>query len=108
MSGLKIQFSGLDRDYTVRLFFVEPDNEAAGDRVFNVALQGETVLQNFDIVREVGGTRKLLQVEFTGIKASEGIDVTFSARQGEPLISGVEIVAASALISEVNATGVSQ
>ena len=97
VSGLKIQFTGLDRDYTVRLFFVEPDHEAVGDRVFDVALQGQTVLQNFDIVREVGAARKLLQVEFTGIKATEGIDVTFSARQGEPLISGVEIVAGDAL-----------
>jgi hypothetical protein len=42
------------RAYTVRLHFVEPWPAKAGDRVFSVALEGKTVIEDFDIVREAG------------------------------------------------------
>lgn len=39
----------------VDLFFVEPYFEAAGERAFDVALNGKTVLANFDIFTEAHG-----------------------------------------------------
>ena len=44
------------RTYTVRLTFVEPDRLAAGQRIFDVGLQGTRVLHDFDIAREAGGS----------------------------------------------------
>lgn len=58
------------RRFTVRLHFVEIRQEAAaGDRVFDVKLQGETVLTGFDIVKEAGGPRRALVREFKGVEA---------------------------------------
>ncbi|MBC8327042.1 MAG: PQQ-binding-like beta-propeller repeat protein [Verrucomicrobia subdivision 3 bacterium] len=75
--------------YTVRLGFTPLPNDAVGSRVFDVRLQGKTVLQNFDVakaaamgtavVREIKGvevTENLL-VELTppGLKGAAAIDV---------------------------------
>ena len=43
------------RVYTVRLVFAEPEHLQAGDRMFDVKLQGKQVLAAFDICREAGG-----------------------------------------------------
>ena len=40
---------------TVTLYFVEPYWDTAGKRVFDVALNGQTVLRNFDIYAATGG-----------------------------------------------------
>ena len=44
-----------ERTYTVRLHSAEPDDVKLGERVFDVAMQGKTVPQRFDVVREAGG-----------------------------------------------------
>ena len=38
--------------HTVRLHFAEPDDVKPGERVFDVKLQGNVVLRDFDVVRE--------------------------------------------------------
>ena len=55
--------------YRVTLQFCEPHYDAAGKRVFGVRLQGETVLDRFDILAKVGKNRA---VDYT----SEGTAVT--------------------------------
>ena len=40
--------------YTVELEFADTYNSAPGQRVFNAAIEDETVLSNFDIIAEVG------------------------------------------------------
>src|SRR5262249_59320835 len=42
--------------YTVRLHFVEPTLFGAGQRVFNVTLNGAAFLTNFDIYAAAGNT----------------------------------------------------
>ncbi len=80
---------GAKAKYTVRLGFTPLPGDAAGSRVFDVRLQGKTVLRNFDVakaaaagavvVREIKGvevTENLL-VELTppGLKGAAAIDV---------------------------------
>ncbi len=83
------------RTYTVRLTFVEPDRVAAGQRVFDVGLQGKTVLHDFDIVREAEGTGRGLVKEFKGVKVVKDLLVTLtptgSAEHG-PVLCGIEAV----------------
>ena len=44
--------------YVVQLFFVDPIyKRPPGKRVFNVTAQGQTVLNNFDIIGDGGGGR---------------------------------------------------
>ena len=82
-------------NYTVRLYFAEPDDVAAGERVFDVALQGEVILSDFDVVSEAGGARKTVVKCFEGVVAnSDGqLVVTFNATgDAKPIISGIEVV----------------
>lgn len=85
----------LDTDavYTVRLYFAELENRSPGERVFDVAIAGKTVLERFDIVAAAGGPLREVVREFKGIKAAKILEVTFTPRKGEPLICGLELVA---------------
>ncbi|HXG11654.1 MAG TPA: PQQ-binding-like beta-propeller repeat protein, partial [Gemmataceae bacterium] len=82
-----------ERCYTVRLHFVEPDRLKPGQRVFSVALQGQEVLKDFDIVKEAGGPNRALVKEFKGVKAANDLRVTLTPTAGEPVLCGIEIVA---------------
>ena len=78
--------------FTVRLYFVEPQHTAAGARVFDVALQGEPVLTDFDIFVAARGRMKCLVKEFTGIQLDGDCTLTFNAHKSESLLSGIELV----------------
>ncbi len=59
--------------------------------MFNVSLEGQLVLPNYDIVADVGdqtGTMK----EFTGIVSDGDINIDFSHVVENPLINGIEII----------------
>lgn len=78
--------------FTVRLYFVEPQHTAAGARVFDVALQGKSVLKNVDIFAAVQGKMKCLVKEFTGVQLDGDCTLTFTAHRGQSLLSGIELV----------------
>ncbi len=81
-----------EKSYTVALYFAEPEELSAGDRVFDVSLQGEKVLENFDIVRESGGSKRVLKKMFHGVKVDNILNIGFSNIINSAVISGVEIV----------------
>jgi hypothetical protein len=80
------------RRYDVRLTFVEPRGLRPGERVFNVALEGKIVLQDFDILAAGGGPNVPVVREFKGIDVTGPLEVTLTSKVGKPLICGVEIV----------------
>jgi hypothetical protein len=88
---------GKPRSFTVRLVFAEPDSLKAGQRVFDVAIAGKTVLKDFDVAREAGGSRRSLVKEFTGIHAAGDLIVRLTPSAGatvpRPILCGVEIIA---------------
>lgn len=92
--------------YRVRLHFVEPDEVASGDRVFSIALQGVSVLEEFDIYKAAGGRNRPIVREFSGIQVpSDGrMNVTFAhsaqSRLQESVLCGIEIVAEDLLASK--------
>src|SRR5205085_109032 len=65
--------TGPERPYTVRLHFVEPDRLHPGERVFDVALQGELLLDDFDICQEAGAPNRAVVKEFKGIKVKKDL-----------------------------------
>ena len=83
--------------YTIRLYFAEPeDSVKQGDRVFSVKLQGSTVLNNFDVVAEAGGSRIGIVKEFRNVSVSGGkIELTFTGSGA--IISGIELVSNNAV-----------
>ena len=85
------------RSYTVRLYFAEPDKLPAGKRLFNIAIQGKSMLRNFDIAKEANGSARTFIKEFKGIPAQGDLTVQLTpSTQAEirtPIISGLELIA---------------
>ena len=78
--------------YTVLLHFAETYFTAAGGREFNVAINGTTVLTNFDIYATVGKDAALVE-QFTATANSSG-DIVIAFTDGtanQPLVMGIEI-----------------
>ena len=72
---------------TVTLKFCEPNYNAAGVRVFDVKLQGRTVLQNLDIFARAGKNRAL-DFTYTNIMVTNGwLDIDFVPRVEFPSIA---------------------
>jgi hypothetical protein len=78
--------------YSVLLHFAETYFTAAGNRVFNVAINGTTVLSNFDIFAKAGVNTALVE-QFTATANSSGqIVIAFTdGTANQPLVSGIEI-----------------
>ena len=82
--------------YTVLLHFAEFYWTAAGQRVFNVAINGTTVLSNFDIYATVGANKALVE-QFTATANNSG-QIVIAYTNGladQPKSSGIEIRSAS-------------
>ena len=82
--------------YRVRLYFAEPTDVGPGERVFDVALQGEIVLRDFDVVKQAGGPWQCIVEEFHHIGIEDELTISLtpsSDRLGRPLLNGVEVIA---------------
>ena len=79
----------------VRLYFANryPGTAGVGQRVFNVGINGNTVLPNYDIVADVGNDTGTMKA-FSGLTASGdgNVHVDFTPIVENPLINGIEIV----------------
>lgn len=81
--------------YTVRLHFAETYEGimGAGERVFSVSLQGQTVLKDIDPFKEVGALKPVVK-EFKGISVENGqVVIGFTPNIENPQICGIEVMA---------------
>ena len=82
--------------YTVRLHFAETFWTAAGQRVFNIGINGTKVLGNFDIVAVTGARYKAVIEPFTVAASSAGtIVISLTAVTNYAAVNGIEIIAQS-------------
>jgi hypothetical protein len=79
--------------YTVRLYFAEPNHDDPGGRRFDIALNGRTVAENFDITKAAGGRMRAIVKQFENVEIDGSLKIELESRQGKPILSGVEIVA---------------
>ena len=81
------------RNVTVRLYFANQnkDTSKAGQRVFNVLVDGVTRLSNFDVVAAAGNRTGTMRA-FTVTTDGDGVDVDLRAVTRDPLVNGIEIV----------------
>ena len=77
--------------YLVRLYFAEYQMTAAGKRKFSIAINGTTVLTNFDIFTAAGGKLKGIARAFT-VTASSTITIGFTRGNENPVIQGIEVI----------------
>jgi hypothetical protein len=77
--------------YKVKLHFMEPDEVGVGKRVFDVSLQGETVLRELDVARLAGGSRKAIVREFSVAVSDQELRIELASKgERSAVISGVE------------------
>ena len=90
---MSLQVTGLKTGrFTVRLYFMDPQDTEQGARLFNVAIQGQTVLENFDIVAEAGGKMIGVVKEFADIALEGTCEISLESVAGTTLLSGIELV----------------
>jgi hypothetical protein len=79
--------------HTVRLHFAELWFTAAGQRLFNVSINGATVLTNFDIVAASGARYGAAVRTFTATANASG-QIVIAATHGtldQPMMNGIEV-----------------
>ena len=78
--------------YTVNLKFAEISRTAVGQRQFNVAINGQQVLTNFDIVAAAGGPMQAIDKPFTAAVSNGQLVIQFTAGAADlPLINSIEV-----------------
>ena len=79
--------------YRLVLHFAELSDAEPGDRVFDISVQGQRVVGDFDIAREAGGRYRAVTREVRGVEADASIRVEFQPRTGKlpPILNGIEI-----------------
>src|SRR6202034_763162 len=78
--------------YTVRLDFAEEYWTAAGDRTFNVLINGTQVLTDFDIFATAGGEYKAVAESFTATASSAGaVTIQFVTVKDNAQVNGIEV-----------------
>jgi lysophospholipase L1-like esterase len=83
--------------YAVTLYFAETYLTTSGGRVFNVAINGTTVLSNFDIYTAAGGQNKATAQAFTTTADGNGqIGIQFTSITENPKVNGISIQSGTA------------
>lgn len=78
-------------EYTVFLHFAETSYNTSGARVFDVTIENNTILDNFDIY-ETAGSNTAFVFE-TQVNITDGeMNIGFSAITDQPLINAIEVV----------------
>lgn len=84
--------------YTIRLSFADLTSDPAAERVFDVKLQGKSVLSGFSVTKEAGGPNKAIVKELRGVKVEDALTIelipaaTSSTIGQAPVLSGIEVV----------------
>ncbi|MBI1388852.1 MAG: PQQ-binding-like beta-propeller repeat protein [bacterium] len=95
------QDGAASKEYAVRLVFSEPEALKPGDRTFDVFLQGEPVLENFDAAAEAGSIRTGVTREFKNVRVSDWLMIELKASastpDAKPILCGVEVVSNASL-----------
>ncbi len=83
------------RNYTVRLHFSEPEDVQPGQRVFDVYVQNQLVLEDFDVVAEAGAPKRGIMHAFSGVNAADTLRIDLRRREDThypTLLCGVEVI----------------
>tara|TARA_R110002049_G_scaffold38266_1_gene119185 strand:+ start:1 stop:1776 length:1776 start_codon:yes stop_codon:yes gene_type:complete len=76
--------------YNITLYFIENEKLAEGDRVFEVSINDNKVIQNLDLTKEVGfcyGVEKTFEINVT----NNEVLIEFEALSGKTILSGLKL-----------------
>jgi len=96
------QFDVPDGKYEITLHFAEIYLTRNNRRFMSVAIEGQTVLTNLDIHRQVGHDAAL-EYTFSNITITDGrVDITFTSSREQPKISAIEVKSIqSAMLAQI-------
>jgi hypothetical protein len=77
--------------YNVTLKFAEVYFTSAGQRVFNVSINGQTVLSNMDIVAKAGAGQKALDQTFPVTVQNGSLTVQFTSIVNYAMVSAIQV-----------------
>lgn len=86
------------KKYQVTLHFAELEDVMPGDRVFDIEIQGQTVVQGFDPIASASGRNRAISRSFSNIAADRVVDVRLISPAGHdsprlpPILSALEVV----------------
>jgi len=83
-----------DGRYDVRLRFVEPTAGKAGERVFDVAVNGAVALPAFDVFAAAGGKAVAVDKVVKAVASGGHIHLDFKPRAGQAVVSDIEVTPA--------------
>ncbi|MGH7127997.1 MAG: malectin domain-containing carbohydrate-binding protein, partial [Planctomycetaceae bacterium] len=85
--------------FTLRLYFNEPDDTVKpGDRVFDVKVQGETVIEGLDILKESGGRHVVLVKEIPAVAVTDNVVIELVPKADDvmprnwPVLNAIEVI----------------
>ena len=83
-----------EKQYKMLLHFAELEEVSPGERVFDVCVQGRTLIEGLDIVKEAHGPLKPLTRKVSDVSGSTLLEVEFVPHKGSlpPVISGLELI----------------
>ena len=80
--------------YNITLMFAEPTAAAAGERVFDVAVNGKPVLKHFDVFAAAGGKLQAVDRSVRAEAQDGALVIELQPVRGQALISALSIVPA--------------
>ncbi|MFO0866808.1 MAG: malectin domain-containing carbohydrate-binding protein [Gemmataceae bacterium] len=84
------------RIFSVRLHFAEVGDARPGERVFDVMLNGKTILKDLDVTEQAGGPFRALVREISEVQADRHLELRFIPKQGRsmrpPMLSAIEVI----------------
>ena len=79
-------------NYTLKLYFADDGVSAAGQRLFNVLANGQTLLSNFDVFATAGGKAIGISKSFAVTSSGNGVAVTFQAVRSTAMVAAIELI----------------
>ncbi|MDR0371896.1 MAG: DUF4982 domain-containing protein [Prevotellaceae bacterium] len=83
------RFDVSEGNYEITLLFAELNDKKENKRVFDVAINGTTVLENLNVAQQYG-IREAVAIRFdVTVDDSNGISVDFTPKEGETMLNGI-------------------
>lgn len=87
--------------YAIELYFAETFHTASDQRVFDVAIEGTTVLDDYDIFDAAGGGDIAIVETFDDVSVTDGIlNITLTRSTGSATINAIAITSVSPVANE--------
>jgi beta-galactosidase len=80
-----------DGKYKVSLRFVEPTASAAGERVFDVSINGKRLLKQLDVFSAAGGKLKSMERSVPATAKDGALLIDFAPSKGQAVVSSIAI-----------------